>query len=76
MVFYSEFFAGGDDYGNVEDSFFKKNLFTSSRNNFFDYSFFHFIDIPASENSFSVKWERFSLTNSPFRLVETERVSF
>ena len=44
---------------NVEENFFKKNFFTPSRNSFSGYSFFHLTDIPACENSFSVKWKRF-----------------
>ena len=55
--------------------FFKRN-FTPRKNSFSGYSFFHLTDIPACENSFSVKWKRFFLTNSSFQLVETERVFF
>ena len=59
VLIYSEFFASADHYRNVEDNFFKKNFFTPSRNSFPGYSFFHLTDIPACENSFSVKWKRF-----------------
>ena len=63
VFFYSEFFASGNHYRNVQANFQRKTfLLLVEISQFFwlvKNSFFHLSDIPGCEISFSVKWKLF-----------------